>query len=108
MANQTALHRDGLSDAPSAGFRSMGFRNWYFKYRYNGYGAPDNENRQQRGFRMRLASIADYEALMADAGFADITATDLSAPWHDILHDRLDMYRSLEKETVARLTARKP
>ena len=50
----------------------------------------------------RLASIDDYEALMSDAGFTDIASTDLSAPWRDILHDRLDMYRSLEKETVAR------
>lgn len=50
----------------------------------------------------RLVSIPEYTELMQEAGFADVAFTDLSEPWRDILHDRLDMYRSLETETVAR------
>jgi len=44
----------------------------------------------------------DYEALMTAAGFVDLETTDLSHAWRDILHERLEMYRSLEAETVAR------
>ncbi len=49
-----------------------------------------------------LASVDAYEALMTGAGFTDVRSVDLSAEWLGILHDRLDMYRSLEAETVAR------
>lgn len=84
MANQTARHRDGFSDAPSAGFRSMSFRNWYFKYRYNGYVAPDNENRQQGGFRMRLTSFTDFgpRALMRIAGEPDRSRSTAAIATH--------------------------
>lgn len=69
---------------------------------FDGLSNADRETFARYFASERLASIADYEALMTDAGFADIASADLSAPWRDILHDRLDMYRSLEKETVAR------
>jgi ubiquinone/menaquinone biosynthesis C-methylase UbiE len=49
-----------------------------------------------------LAGADDYVGLLTAAGFVDIQATDVSHPWRDILHDRLEMYRSLEAETVAR------
>ena len=50
----------------------------------------------------QLASVDAYEALMTSAGFTEVRSVDLSAEWLGILHDRLDMYRSLEAETVAR------
>lgn len=49
-----------------------------------------------------LARPADYQTLMTKAGFTGVAWTNLSHEWRTILHDRLDMYRSLEAETVAR------
>ena len=49
-----------------------------------------------------LASADAYVTLMRGAGLSDVKAVDLSAEWLHILHDRLEMYRSLEAETVAR------
>ena len=50
-----------------------------------------------------LQSIAGYKALLARAGFGAIDAEDLSAEWIGILRRRLEMYRGLRAETVARL-----
>lgn len=49
----------------------------------------------------KVLSLADCVSMMQDAGFRDVHAEDLSQQWVAILHDRLDMYRSLETETVA-------
>ncbi len=49
-----------------------------------------------------LAGPEDYQTLMTAAGFSDVTWTNLSRDWRIILHERLDMYRSLEAETVPR------
>ena len=51
-----------------------------------------------------LQSIAGYKALLARAGFGAIDAEDLSAEWIGILRRRLEMYRGLRAETVARLS----
>jgi sarcosine/dimethylglycine N-methyltransferase len=50
-----------------------------------------------------LQSIEGYRALLARAGFAAIEADDLSAEWVGILKRRLEMYRALRTDTVARL-----
>ena len=50
-----------------------------------------------------LQSIAGYKALLARAGFGAIDAEDLSAEWIGILRRRLEMYRGLRADTVARL-----
>jgi ubiquinone/menaquinone biosynthesis C-methylase UbiE len=50
-----------------------------------------------------LQSIDGYKALLARAGFGAIDAEDLSAEWIGILRRRLEMYRGLRAETVARL-----
>ncbi|TCT04537.1 cyclopropane fatty-acyl-phospholipid synthase-like methyltransferase [Tepidamorphus gemmatus] len=50
----------------------------------------------------KLVSLFDYVELMKGAGFVDVQATDLSAEWRGILVERLEMFRSLERETVAR------
>ncbi|MEM7532332.1 MAG: methyltransferase domain-containing protein [Chloroflexota bacterium] len=50
----------------------------------------------------RILSIDEYHALLADTGFVDIQTDDLSAQWREILHGRLEMFRSLESETVRR------
>ncbi len=50
-----------------------------------------------------IESISGYRALLGRAGFAAVEAEDLSAAWIDILRRRLEMYRSLRADTVARL-----
>jgi sarcosine/dimethylglycine N-methyltransferase len=50
-----------------------------------------------------LQSIEGYRALLARAGFAAIEADDLSAEWVGVLKRRLEMYRALRTDTVARL-----
>jgi ubiquinone/menaquinone biosynthesis C-methylase UbiE len=50
-----------------------------------------------------LQSIDGYKALLARAGFGAIDAEDLSAEWIGILSRRLEMYRGLRADTVARL-----
>lgn len=50
-----------------------------------------------------LQSIAGYRALLARSGFVAIDAENLSAEWAGVLRRRLEMYRSLRAETVARL-----
>ena len=49
-----------------------------------------------------LASLADYRALLEAAGCVVEEAEDLSARWAVILRQRLEMYRGLEGQTVAR------
>jgi len=50
-----------------------------------------------------LQSRDGYKALLKKAGFGAIDAEDLSAEWIGILRRRLEMYRGLRADTVARL-----
>jgi sarcosine/dimethylglycine N-methyltransferase len=50
-----------------------------------------------------LQSIESYKALLGTAGFVSIGAEDLSSEWVVILRRRLEMFRSLKGDTVARL-----
>ncbi|MEJ8572796.1 class I SAM-dependent methyltransferase [Microbaculum marinum] len=50
----------------------------------------------------RSIGLAEYGALLEAAGFVHVQARDLSAEWKGILTERLEMFRSLEKETVSR------
>jgi len=50
----------------------------------------------------RICSIDDYRTLLKEAGFQLLQITDLSREWRDILRGRLEMFRSLEQETVSR------
>jgi|FEC22Drversion2_1045045.scaffolds.fasta_scaffold00166_63 sarcosine/dimethylglycine N-methyltransferase len=50
----------------------------------------------------KLVGLLDYVDLLKGAGFVDVQAMDLSADWRVILVERLAMFRSLERETVAR------
>ncbi len=49
-----------------------------------------------------LQTIAGYRELLARAGFGGIEAEDLSAEWIGILGRRLEMYRAMREDTVAR------
>ncbi len=50
-----------------------------------------------------IQTIDSYRDLLGRAGFTGIEAEDLSASWADILRKRLEMFRSLRAETVAKL-----
>jgi cyclopropane fatty-acyl-phospholipid synthase-like methyltransferase len=50
----------------------------------------------------RLVGFGDYGAMLEAAGFRGVQAANLSSEWKTILVERLEMFRSLEKETVAR------
>jgi ubiquinone/menaquinone biosynthesis C-methylase UbiE len=50
-----------------------------------------------------LQSIEGYKALLAGAGFVAIGAEDLSVEWVAILRKRLEMFRGLKADSVARL-----
>lgn len=50
-----------------------------------------------------LQSIESYKALLAGAGFVAIGAEDLSSDWMVVLRKRLEMFRGLKADTVARL-----
>jgi len=49
-----------------------------------------------------LQTIAGYRDLLASTGFIGIEAEDLSAEWIGILRRRLEMYRAMREDTVAR------
>ncbi|HEY4910772.1 MAG TPA: methyltransferase domain-containing protein [Methylomirabilota bacterium] len=50
-----------------------------------------------------LQSIEGYKALLAGAGFIAVGAEDLSIEWIAILRRRLEMFRGLRADSVARL-----
>jgi ubiquinone/menaquinone biosynthesis C-methylase UbiE len=50
-----------------------------------------------------LQSLTGYRALLGAAGFHAVTAEDLADEWRPILRARLEMFRAMREETVARL-----
>lgn len=50
-----------------------------------------------------LQSLGSYRGLLGQVGFSAIDAEDLTARWRPLLRQRLQMYRSLRVDTVARL-----
>jgi sarcosine/dimethylglycine N-methyltransferase len=63
---------------------------------------PDDAELFWQGQAVRnLQSVADYQRLIAEAGFTRESTTDLSAEWAEILRKRLEMYRQLREETRA-------
>jgi ubiquinone/menaquinone biosynthesis C-methylase UbiE len=50
-----------------------------------------------------LQTLEGYRALLGAAGFRAVTAEDLADEWRAILRARLQMFRALREETVARL-----
>ncbi|WP_436640624.1 SAM-dependent methyltransferase [Microbaculum sp. FT89] len=50
----------------------------------------------------RLIGYGDYGAMLEAAGFVAVRAENVSNEWREILKERLEMFRSLEQETVAR------
>jgi sarcosine/dimethylglycine N-methyltransferase len=50
-----------------------------------------------------LQSLEGYRTLLGAAGFHAVTAEDLTDAWRRILRARLEMFRAMREETVARL-----
>jgi sarcosine/dimethylglycine N-methyltransferase len=50
-----------------------------------------------------LQSLDGYRALLGTAGFRAVVVEDLTDEWRSILRARLEMFRALREETVARL-----
>ncbi len=64
--------------------------------------------RERLGATIAAADIADaaqYRAYLEAAGFTEIEFEDVSAAWRVLLRERLEMFRSLEDETVRRFGA---
>jgi hypothetical protein len=49
-----------------------------------------------------LQSLRSYGEMLGRAGFQSVRAEDLSAEWRPLLRQRLQMYRALRADTVAR------
>ncbi len=64
--------------------------------------ATDRERLADAILAVSLIPAAEYEAHLREAGFREVTWEDLTPWWGEILRGRLEMYRSLEAETVAR------
>ena len=64
----------------------------------------DGERRQLREgiAAQHIAGMEEYRALLTGAGFRVTHGEDLSAQWKVILRERLEMFKSLEAETVRR------
>ena len=80
----------------------LAFSDWVSRPRL-----ADNERQRLAEWMaaVSLKSIDGYRELLARAGFASIEAEDLSPEWIGILRDRLEMYRALREQTIARLGA---
>ncbi len=70
-----------------------------------GLNADDRDKVGQGMGYVDLATLAGYQGLLEAAGCVVEEAEDLSARWAVILRQRLEMYRGLEAQTVARFGA---
>ena len=50
-----------------------------------------------------LQTLDGYRALLGAAGFRSVTAEDLADEWRAVLRNRLEMFRAMREDTVARL-----
>jgi SAM-dependent methyltransferase len=64
--------------------------------------SPDDRQRLQSDiFARAIHEPEEYRGLIAAAGFHAVAAEDLTAWWHDLLIERLEMFRGMESDTVA-------
>jgi sarcosine/dimethylglycine N-methyltransferase len=50
-----------------------------------------------------LQTLDSYRALVGATGFRAVAAEDLTDEWRTILRERLQMFRAMREDTVARL-----
>ena len=65
----------------------------------------DGERRRLREWMaaVTLQTLDTYRGLLGTAGFGAVTADDLADEWRAVLRARLEMFRAMREETVARL-----
>ena len=65
----------------------------------------DGERRRLREWMaaVTLQTLDTYRGLLGAAGFGAVTADDLADEWRAVLRARLEMFRAMREETVARL-----
>jgi ubiquinone/menaquinone biosynthesis C-methylase UbiE len=65
----------------------------------------DGERRRLRDWMAAttLQTLDGYRALLGAAGFTAVTADDLADEWRTVLRARLQMFRAMREDTVARL-----
>ena len=65
----------------------------------------DGERRRLRDWMaaVTLPTLETYRALLGAAGFGAVVADDLADEWRAVLRARLEMFRALRDDTVARL-----
>ncbi len=78
----------------------LAFSDWIAR---PGLGDRERERLQQWMAATTLQSLDSYRALLGRAGFASLEGEDLSDEWRRILRARLEMFRALRADTVARL-----
>ncbi len=68
-------------------------------------GLGDGERRRLREWMaaVTLQTLDTYRGLLGAAGFGGVTADDLTDEWRTVLRARLEMFRAMREETVARL-----
>jgi sarcosine/dimethylglycine N-methyltransferase len=65
----------------------------------------DGERRRLREWMaaVTLQTLDAYRAMLGATGFAAVTAEDLTDEWRTVLRARLEMFRAMREDTIARL-----
>jgi sarcosine/dimethylglycine N-methyltransferase len=65
----------------------------------------DGERRRLREWMaaVTLQTLDAYRAMLGATGFAAVTAEDLTDEWRTVLRARLQMFRAMREDTIARL-----
>ena len=82
----------------------LAFTDWVARPRLG-----DGERRRLREWMaaVSLQTLDTYRALLGAAGFGVVTAEDLADEWRAVLRTRLEMFRAMRADTVARLGERR-
>ena len=82
----------------------LAFTDWVARPRLG-----DGERRRLREWMaaVSLQTVDTYRALLGAAGFRAVTSEDLADEWRAVLRTRLQMFRAMRDDTVARLGERR-
>jgi len=75
----------------------LAFTDWIA---FPGLSAGDRDRLAAGIMAQDIRTIDEYRSVLAEAGFEDVRAEDLSTAWRDILRERLEMFRGMQEDTV--------
>lgn len=75
----------------------LAFTDWIA---FPGLSAADRDRLAAGIMAQDIRTIDEYRSALAEAGFSEVRAEDLSAAWRDILRERLEMFRGMQEDTV--------